>query len=207
VSRNAGLSLIELLVAVGVSMMFFAGFSAFYLSEQRSFAQGWSETDASGNLRTALEQIVRELRVAGLNPTKSSVGNCGLTLANADRVEFLIDADDADPFTAPGCDQTNINEKRGFRRSDDEIQAWVGGVAGWETLADRVAAGGSLFTYYRSDGGTGFIPFTAADLPLTSANLALVRRVDVRVPVEHRGPLGTFTRTEVASAILRNKIL
>ena len=204
-SRNDGFSLIELLVAILVSMIFLAGFSSFYLSEQRSFAQGWSDVDASSNLRTALEQMVRELRVAGLDPTKT--GTCGLTYADADHVEFTIDADDSDPFTAPGCNLANVNERRGFQRTGNVIEAYVGGVDPWETLADRVGTDGSLFTYYRSDGGTGFVAFTAGDLPLNATNLALVRRIDVRVPVEHRGPLGTFARTEKASAQLINENL
>ncbi len=199
-SRERGFSVVELLISITVSMVLFAAFGGFYLSQQHSFAQGWIDIDTSETLRTALDQMVRDLRSAGFDPT--GAGSCGFLVADANRVEFLIDAD---PLVNAGCDATSPSEHRGFWKDGTTIKGYVGGVDTWEPLAENVSTISPLFSYYRDDGVGGLTPVTA--LPASPADRALIKRVDVTVPMSRNAPLGRLQRTEATSAMVRNKTL
>jgi prepilin-type N-terminal cleavage/methylation domain-containing protein len=202
VSRKA-FTLIELLVAIAITFVFLAGFGAFYAAEQRSFAESWIDVDVSEELRTALEQILRDVRSADLDPTDA--GNCGILIADANELEFLVDVD---PFEHPGCDPANPAEHKGFKKEivggRATIETYLGGLSPWEELAEDASPTEPLFTYQKPGSG-GLVPVTS--LPASPADRSLIERVDVRVTMERRSTLGRFRRTESGSAVLRNRCL
>lgn len=195
-SPDAGVSMIETLVVLLVGGSLLAAFTGFYLSEQRTFRRQQVAVETSQSLRVAIEQIIRDLRVAGRNPTAAVVSPAiGLTYASADEVRFTLDADGDGAITA-----TSLDESKGFRRSGTLIESFVAGsLAPWQTLADWIRPSGTIFRYYRADGSE------VTALPASTADLAAIRRIDVFLSVTRPAPGGfTIDRTESATARLRN---
>lgn len=195
-ASERGFSLLELLPAIAIASLVVAGFTTFYLSEQRSFLHGRADVAASQDLRAAIDLTTRDLRMAGRNPRRTPSG-CGFTVATANEIRFTFDADDDGV-----CGVAAKGEIRGFRRSGTTYEVLVapGAVAPWETLAENVSATG-VFTYWQDDGsGT----LTAANPP---TNLANIRRIDVTLRVNRTAPIGGVSRLESATVLVRNATL
>ena len=90
-TSKAGFTLIEVIVAASAAMLMLAAFIGFYLGQQRSLRRDQVEIASSQMLRSALEQMSRELRTAGLNPLGTAAP--GITWANVREVWFTLDAD------------------------------------------------------------------------------------------------------------------
>src|ERR1051325_3486429 len=67
---NAGFTLVELLVVIVVAGLLLAGFTTFYVSQQRALRHHQIEIEASQLLRTAIEQITRDVRSARRDITR-----------------------------------------------------------------------------------------------------------------------------------------
>ena len=195
---DRGLSLIELVAAIAISSAVVVGFMTFYLSQQRALQHGKMQVDTSQAIRTAIDQISRDLRVAGRNPTLPNT--CGFLVADANEVDFTFDEND-------DGDCSDDGEQKGFRRQGTTLQARVavGTLADWETLVEDLVATGSIFSYYMPPvSGT---PVLVTGLPASSADRAAIVRVDVTLRFSRTAPLGGIQRVETASVILRNRTL
>ena len=193
---DGGFSLIEALLVLVIGGALLATFTGFYLSQQRAVRRQQIEVETSQSLRTAIEEIVRDLRVVGRNPTAAVLTPViGLTYAKGNEVRFTLDANDDGVITP-----TDPNESKAFRRSGSTIEAFVAdSLAQWQTLSDWISPTGTIFRYYRTDG----TEVTA--LPASIADLAAIRRIDVTLTATRAAPYGgTIVRTEAASARLRN---
>lgn len=191
---NRGFSFVEALVAMLAGNVLLAALTSFYLSEQRIMRVNQVQVEASQSLRTALDQIDRDLRVAGRNPSGAS--GIGITVATATEVRFTLDDD------GNGSISSTSAEQKGFRLSGSTIQSYNPEIVGsWEALADGISSTGSLhvFRYFRADGSE----LTA---PVTGADLALIRRVEVTLTATRPTPAGpAASRTASVGVRLRNR--
>src|SRR5438874_10419724 len=105
-SHNRGFTLTELLVVIVVAGILLAGFTGFYLSQQHAARHHQIEVETSQSLRTALEQISRDVRSAGKNLTgTTTMPNFPFITADADTIEFQVDANDSGTIdTTPPID-------------------------------------------------------------------------------------------------------
>lgn len=69
---QAGFSLVEALVSIGVAMILLASFSTYFTYQNRSFAAQNQLTELNENTRAALDLLEREIRMAGYNPTRAA---------------------------------------------------------------------------------------------------------------------------------------
>jgi type IV pilus assembly protein PilW len=77
---NAGFTLVEMLVAVAVSMIIMAGVYSAFLSQQKNTVVQTNVSDIQQNLRAAMDFLARDLRLAGYAGTDSgSLGSFGFT--------------------------------------------------------------------------------------------------------------------------------
>jgi hypothetical protein len=174
-----------------------ASFASFYLSQQGSFRRQRIEVELSQQLRTALDQMVRDLRIAGLDPTRGPSGGgagAGLVVADVDRVGFSMNNNN-------DGDTADADEQKGFRRVGSEMRNCTDAAVTscTEVLATFIATTGTIFRYFRADG----IELTA--VPLSAADRVNVRRIRISLSASRTlsgGP--TISRTEAASASLRN---
>ncbi len=198
-ASNRGFTLVELLVVIVVCALLMAGFTGFYVSEQRAAKHHQIEIETSQALRTAMDQMARDLRSARMDLSGSAAPK--ILAADAQTIEFQLDADDDGVVTA-----TAPNEHKGFELSGTDLlkldataggDPWTGNV-----LADNVVlpnGGAGLTLTYRRCDGTTFSPATQADRDLIAA-------IDISLTVT-RSVIGglPLTRTETESVRLRNK--
>ena len=86
-----GFSLIELLVAVALSVIIMAAIYSTYYSQQKSFIVQEQLAAMQQNLRAAMFYMEREIRMAGCDPTRKA--GAGLTTADATSLRFTEDTD------------------------------------------------------------------------------------------------------------------
>ena len=67
--ENKGFTLIEILVALAVSGLVLAGIYQTYLAQQKSYIVQGEIAKMQQNIRAAMFLMVRELRMAGFDPT------------------------------------------------------------------------------------------------------------------------------------------
>jgi type IV pilus assembly protein PilW len=208
-SPEDGFTLVDALASIVVGTLLLTAFAGFYVSEQRAYRRQQVEIALSQNLRIGLEQIVRDLRVAGRDPTGSAHAGL-LSSLNANQVDFTIDYDSDGTVTS-----TSGNERKGFRRCGTTIETYVAstslssspcdGASGWQTLAESISASSpsSVFRYYKAS-GSSWTELTS--FPLSSTDLGLVTRIDVTLTATTNAPYGagTISRTEAATVRLRN---
>lgn len=182
-----------------VAGLLLAGFTAFYLSEQRSFRHHQIEVETSQALRTALEQISRDVRSArkditydfNASPAPSLVGRPTFSTADTSTVEFTLDANDDGVVTS-----NDPTEHKGYRRNSTSstIEQYDASTNTWVTLADYVSA----FTLtYRDCSQNALAAPVASPNSIKSIGISIT----VTRPVVGGVPV---TRTETENVQLRN---
>src|SRR5262245_49094786 len=119
-SSSRGFTLIELLAAMLVGTAVLAAFTTFYIAQQRSLRRHHQEIAASQALRAALEQMSRDLRSAGLDP--STTAGAGIALADTDEVDFTRDTNVDGTIGA-----SDPAETLRFRRNGTSLESYVAG--------------------------------------------------------------------------------
>jgi prepilin-type N-terminal cleavage/methylation domain-containing protein len=203
-----GFTLIELLVVAAVAGVLLAGFTAFYLSQQRAVRHHQIEIETSQELRTALEQISRDLRSARKDitydfnasppPTPVPVGRPTFVTADTSNVEFTLDANDNGVVDADGTGPNLIGllEHKGYRWNGSTLEQYDASVNAnnWVSLAENVSA----FTLTYRD-------CTQAILAAPVASPNNIKSIDILITVS-RPVIGGLPvlRTESESVQLRN---
>lgn len=99
--RQKGFTLVELVVAMGISAVIAAAIIGFFISQQKSHTAQEQVTFMQQNLRAGLGVMTRELRMAGYQVangtstflTGNDPDNAGLQLLGLNRVKFRFDLD------------------------------------------------------------------------------------------------------------------
>jgi Tfp pilus assembly protein PilW len=164
-----GFTFAEALIAAALSSFILIGLYLMYETNQVTFVKGERQTDLQQNARIALDRIVRELRVAGSDPSGViPVGGAAILVAEAGRVQFYADAD---------SDSATERVEYSFDAAAQMIrrQLWTvpaGTTAGAQQLAQAVTV--LTFAYY--DGANILLPS-----PVPAGSLGSIRRVSVSV--------------------------
>ena len=117
----SGLTMIELMVAMTISGIVMAGVYAAYISQARAYNTQQLTVEMQENLRTALELMQMDLRLAGSNPTMEA--DAGFFLATPTSVRFRMDV-------TGGADDGEDNDgdylvDEGQNNTDDDGDGWV----------------------------------------------------------------------------------
>jgi Tfp pilus assembly protein PilW len=195
-------------MVMAMAGLLLAGFTTFYLSEQRGFRHHQIEVETSQELRTALEQISRDLRSARKDitydfnyyeqnppppaptprPSCDPVPPTFLTADTTD-VEFQLDADNNCLVTA-----NDPTEHKGYRLTGTTIEQYDASTNTWVALADYVQ---SFTLTYRDCTQTVLAAPVAAPNSIKSIDIAIT----VSRPIVGGLPVN---RTETESVQLRN---
>ena len=196
-------TLVELLVVIVIAAVLLAGFTGFYLSEQRAVRHDQIEIETSQALRTALDQMSRDIRSARKDLTYdylTSTGGAGSTFitATATAIEFTLDSDN--PLNLGTINSADPLEHRGFslNTSTGVLSALDATSGQYFALAENIDVSGSpcnntMFTYHDKNGGDP----ASTGLPIKSVDICIT----AKRPVVGGLPV---TRTETASVQLRN---
>jgi type IV pilus assembly protein PilW len=192
--RQSGFTLIELMVALGVSTVIIGLVVATLISQQKNHVTQDALVDMQQSLRAAMEVLGGDLQMAGYDPT----GNAGATFLIADRAElqFQLDRNGDGDFVDPilGADPgeliryalTNDANRDGVADGTpcDLGRELDGG--GLQALAENIDA---LNFVYLDRNGT-VLPTPVVDMSLiSSVQVTIVARSGRTVPgffIRHR---------------------
>ena len=94
VFRNTnGFTLIEILVALVLSIIVMAAIYSTFHSQQKSYMVQEQVAAMQQNLRAAMFYMEREIRMAGCDPTRKAKPEPAIVTANADMIAFSEDTD------------------------------------------------------------------------------------------------------------------
>ena len=89
---NQGFTMVELLVAMVVSLLALAAIYSTFLAQHRSYQVQEEAAKMQQNIRTAMYYMEREIRMAGSNPFKSlPLSAFGITAAGQNSIRFTED--------------------------------------------------------------------------------------------------------------------
>ncbi|MBI2962886.1 MAG: hypothetical protein HYY35_03965 [Deltaproteobacteria bacterium] len=198
-----GLTLVELLVSLGSSLLIVAAVAGFARDESRWLDREARRLRLREASRRVLEMVVRELRGAGFAPVVGGFDGAsdGVSIAAGDRLEVRSDLHGATADSPPdGALDADSDERIGFFPSPSRgvVSQSVGRQTLSLTLEGMVAADGLAFRYFDACGEE----ISTAAGELSAADRARVRIVGARLTVRDRS--GDSITSE-ASAMLRNR--
>jgi len=192
-SRNPqrGFSLLEVLVAMLVLSFVMLGVTTIYLSNQRAYERGQTQTETHQNARVGLEMLTRELRMAGFDPQQQILLQATpsvFQVATADTLTFLADVSGDDTL-----DRVTYRVQGGLLIR--EFSSWDG--SGFPAAAiGEVAAGVSGFGLAYFDGTQP--TNNALTAPVTGTTLWDIRRVTVTLQTLGRTVAGLETTYDLS---------
>ena len=89
VRREAGFTLVELMIALFISGLVMAALVTIYTAQTRAYSKHDDVADIQQNLRGALAILPREVRLAGCDPEET--GNPGILVATRNQLQFTLD--------------------------------------------------------------------------------------------------------------------
>jgi len=107
-AASGGFTLLELLVAIGLSSIVVSGIYSTYYSQQKSYVRQTEVSAMQQNLRAAMYHMEREMRMAGYDPTRRA--GAGFQTANSTSVRFTTDLTDDSGTGAPDGDADDADE-------------------------------------------------------------------------------------------------
>lgn len=105
---NHGFTLIELMIALVVSLLALGAIYSTFQSQNKSYQVQEETADMHQNIRAAMYYMQREIRMAGCDPL--NVGSIGIKTANHNSITFTEDVRGNNPSDPPDGDTTDPGE-------------------------------------------------------------------------------------------------
>lgn len=196
----AGFSLVETLLAATISVVVLLGLYLVYEVNQATFIRGEQQADLQQNARIGMDRLVRELRLAGSDPSGTLTGGPPISgkkarcagdppdppraIENAEVrcVRFYADVEPEGPLATERVEYSYDGAGRQLRR---RVWTHLGTSAGAQPLAERVGA--VTFAYYDGAGAClGGACATPPD-PVPAGSLDSIRRISVVLSTQDIG--------------------
>jgi len=206
---QTGFTLVELMVTLAVSILIAAALYATYLMQQRSYQMQSSVIEVQQNARTALDLMVRDLRMTGLDPD----GTASSTIHIANQTSLYFSADmnwDGSRGTSTATDApeyyayrtgnrpvSGVNIPTLYRASNLDISgsATASSSYSFQPMADYIE---QIEFFYEFEDGT-----TSTTAP-TSAQLPAIRSIKISVIGRSRFPVKKVAETESFTLLSSN---
>ncbi len=179
---EAGFSMVEMLLVLGTVAILFGAVYAGFDRLNRSYTAENVKAGSQQSVRNAVEMMVQDIRLAGLNPLRTAAA--GVQEATATRLRFTADAN----FDGDVADEF------------EDIAYELSGTAlrqtnhlGTEVLLEGVAA--LNFRYF--DGGDVQIPFPIDD----AAELEAIRSVEITLNLSRPSGRGQTVAREYTTRV------
>lgn len=143
--NNSGFTIVELMVAMAISIAVLAAIYAAYTSQQRTYVVQEQVSEMQQNLRSALHFLSSEIRMAGYDPLNN--GSIGITVALPGQLSFSQDTnDDGDTSDAGelvdfGFSPVDDNNRDGIpdiANTAAPLGRQVGGAGGYQAIAENI---------------------------------------------------------------------
>lgn len=180
-AKEGGYTLVELMLTVLISGLLSAAVYAAYVSQQRTYIAQEQVAEMQQNIRAALDTMIREIRMAGFDPT--STAGTGITTALSGQIEFTQDLnadgdsnDDGEKidfgFSAAAGNDVNrdgIPDTNGDVLSLGRQSCNAGACGGYQPIAENIQA--IEFRYLDEDGAA-----TATINKIRSVQISILAR-------------------------------
>ena len=195
---NQGFTMIELLVAMVVSLLALAAIYSTFLAQHRSYQVQEETSEMQQNIRTAMFYMQREIRMAGSDPYNT--GNFGITAAGRNSITFTEDIAGPpvgalalpepdgkvnDPSIVPNIPNEDITyalNGTNLERTDNSLNNGLG-------VTQVVAQNIDWIDFVYLDGASppNIIPFAGTSVP--AANLGQIQSVEITIVARTNDPL------------------
>ena len=140
---QAGFSLVELIVVVGISTIVLAGVAGLFMTTNEVYTVQDQMVRIQQDLRNDLTRLTNDIRMAGLNPTGDA--DCaGINTANETGIRLRYDYDE---------DGTcNVDRDYQYDNSTKELEVQRGGGGGYQTISEDIDT--VAFSYVMGNGTT-----------------------------------------------------
>lgn len=176
--ENAGLTLIELLIALAVTGIVAVAIYTAYESQVRLQVAQEVALENQQGMRAALSIMAREIRTAGADPTGNA--DSEIIVANNDELHFTRDITGDDNIYDGDTEDTNEKIRYAINSNGHLGRATGGGGAGLQSILENTDA--VDFVYLDRDGDT--LNPGVSNVP--SAELDQIRQVQITI-VAHSG--------------------
>ncbi|MBA3035710.1 MAG: prepilin-type N-terminal cleavage/methylation domain-containing protein [Desulfobacterium sp.] len=187
-----GFTLIELMITIAISSIAMFAIYGVFISSNHAYRTQEGAVDAQQRARVGLDLMVRNIRMAGLDPLGSA--GAGIEVATASNIRFTADVDMTGAIDTANDERLTYN----YNNVDTLNQIRYEGTASqnFQPMLDRVRA--LTFTYRNAAGGI-------IVAPVTGAALANIRSVDITITCDGVGERGQIlTRTLSTRVNCRN---
>lgn len=191
--KRAGFTLVELLVTLALFSIIIASIGAVLVPMRRSYTSQEVSSAVQQSVRMAVELMVNDIRLAGLDPMESA--NAGIEMANATSMRFTADRVPEGATESDGEIKSNNSERLTYylEGSDQSLRLRTDEGTPSQTTQTLVNNVTNLqFRYFDTDGNE-------------TAALADIRAVQVTLTVEEdAGRDGTVERSYTTRVRCRN---
>lgn len=147
--RTGGFTLVELLVGIALASMLMAVVGLAYTTQSKSYNSLQDAASLQQEMRSALELMAKEIRMAGYDPTRRA--HAGITAATMTNFRFTQDTGDGAGGASDG-DTTDPGEDIRYALSGSgSLGRETGGLGGLQPIAGNIA---NLAYEYLLDDGT-----------------------------------------------------
>jgi type IV pilus assembly protein PilW len=160
-----GFTLIEMLIALAIGSLLLAGIYTFYLSQKKAHAIREQVGEMQQNARAGLELMVREIRMAGYNPTRAA--GVGIIAAGPNTIRITMDLNGDGDVADADEDITYSLYDSGGDGDQDLGRKPAGGTN--QPMAENIQS--LNFEYTLADGSTTTTPATPSQVRMIKATL------------------------------------
>lgn len=192
---NQGFTLIELLITLAISGIIMTGVYTAFKSQQDSYLAQEQVAEMQQNIRAALDIMVREVRMAGFDPSRDA--EASITTATAGRFGFTQDIIGAEPDGIDNDGDGTTDETDGSEPdysdgdTGDANETVTYGFAGGDDSEPNGIVDGNAVASLGRDTGGGFQPIAENIQAIefnyldedgnTTATLADIRAVEISI--------------------------
>lgn len=179
-----GFTLIEVMITLAISGIVMGAIYGVFISSSYSHRTQEGAADAQQRARAGLDFMVRNIRMAGLDPLGSAIA--GIENATATNIRFTADLDMNGAIDNPNNQERLTYAYDGVNQTIDRILYEGTASESSQTLIDMVSA--MTFTYLDANGNA-------------TANLPDIRAVTISITCQ-----GTGSRGQLLSRTLNNRV-
>ena len=178
---KAGFSLVELLLAMGISMVILLTICQVFTITSKNFTSQNVTANAQQGLRTAIGLITRDIRAAGLDPVDTD--NFGFEYAASTKIRITADNMDGSGVFNGDVDEANSERITYEFQSNQIVQTIYEGTASQNPapLIDNI--NNLAFSYFDSN-NNDLIDYGLSPPQVPAGDLVNIRTVEISITVE-----------------------
>jgi type IV pilus assembly protein PilW len=172
--NTQGFTMVELLVALVVSLLALGAIYSTFLNQFKSYQVQEEVAAMQQNIRAAMFHMQREIRMAGCDPT-GLADDAGITAASATSIHFKEDVRGNSSGSDPDGATDDPNEDITYSLSDGNLVRNTGG--GNQTVAENIDA----LNFVYLDGASPPAPLAFVSGSIPAGDLSKIRSVEITI--------------------------